>query len=305
MMTFFTNHSRRRFLKQTTLAAAGGVLASSLRPPGAATAAGESPWQIGCFTRPWDQHDYRVALDAIAEAGYKHVGLMTTATGNHLVISVETSQEQALKIGEECKQRGLRVVSVYGGDIPVAESTAKGIEGLRKLIDACAAVKADNLMMGGVGDPALYDPYFEAIAQCCDYAAEKGIGISMKPHGGLNSTGPECRKAVEKVGHKNFRIWYDPGNIFYYSDAKLDPIDDAPTVNGLVIGMSVKDYRHPKEVLLTPGTGQVNFPRVMELLKAGGFTSGALVVECLKVGDLPQLLTEAKKARAFVEGLVG
>lgn len=303
-MSLLTHNSRRGFLKETALAAVGGLLAPQLQFSGAVAAADESPWQIGCFTRPWDKHDYKVALDAIAEAGYKYVGLMTTATGNHLVISIETSQEQALKIGEECAQRGLKIVSVYGGDIPVNESLAKGIEGLKKLIDACTAAKAANLMMGGVGDPALYDPYFKAIAECCDYAAAKNIGISMKPHGGLNSTGPECRKSVEKVGHDNFRIWYDPGNIFYYSDAKLDPIVDAPSVNGLVVGMSIKDYRHPKEVLLTPGTGQVNFPRVMELLKAGGFTSGALVVETLTQGELPQLLAEAKKARAFVMGLV-
>ncbi len=304
-MTQSLKQSRRNFLGQTALAAAGGLLTSHLQPAKAMVPAKVSPWEIGCFTRPWDKHDYKVALDAIAQAGYKCVGLMTTASKNGLVISVETTPEEAQKIGGECAQRGLKVVSVYGGDIPVKESLAKGIEGLKKLIDACEAAQASNLMMGGVGDPALYEPYFQAIKECCEYAAAKGIGISMKPHGGLNSTGPECRKSIEKVGHDNFRIWYDPGNIYYYSDAKLDPVDDAPTVNGLVVGMSIKDYRHPKEVLLTPGTGQVNFPRVMELLKAGGFTSGAVVVECLTLGELPQLLEEAKKARAFVEGLVG
>ena len=25
-------------------------------------------WPIGCFTRPWREHDYRVAMDAIAVA---------------------------------------------------------------------------------------------------------------------------------------------------------------------------------------------------------------------------------------------
>ena len=39
------------------------------RAPGA----GE-PYRIGCYTRPWDKYDYRVALDAIAEAGFKYVG---------------------------------------------------------------------------------------------------------------------------------------------------------------------------------------------------------------------------------------
>ncbi len=65
--------------------------------------------------------------------------------------------------------------------------------------------------------------------------------------------------------------------------------------------MSVKDFRMPKEVELTPGTGMVNFPKVMANLKRGGFTGGPLIIECLAPGELPELLAEAKKARAFVE----
>src|ERR1035438_2264734 len=37
-------------------------------------------WQMGCYTRVFDQFEYPVALDAIAEAGFKYVGLMTTKT---------------------------------------------------------------------------------------------------------------------------------------------------------------------------------------------------------------------------------
>jgi len=276
-----------------------------------AAAAGPAPekaaqaWRIGCYTRPWAEHDYRIALDAIAEAGYKYVGLMTTKSPNRLVISVETTLEDAKKVGDECKIRHLLIPSAYGGDIPVGTSIEAGIQGLKKLIDNCAAAGVGNLMMGGIGDEKLYGAYYGAIRACCDYAAEKGIGMSVKPHGGSNSTGPQCRKVIEKVGHKNFRLWYDPGNIFYYSDGKLDPVDDAGTVDGLVVGMSVKDYRQPKVVDLTPGTGQVDFPKVMARLRQGGFTSGPLIVECLAPGDLPHLLGQAKQAREFVGRLVG
>jgi sugar phosphate isomerase/epimerase len=285
---------------------AAGLIATPLAMSQRASAedAGKPPWQIGCYTRPWGRHEYRVALDAIAEAGFKYAGLMTTKSKNGLVISVETSLEEAGQVGEECKKRGLQIPSVYGGDIPVATSLEAGIEGLRKLIDNCVAAGAANLMMGGVGDPKLYDSYYKAIVECCDYAAKKGIGISVKPHGGLNATGPQCRKTIETVGHANFRIWYDPGNIFYYSDGKLDPVEDAATVDGLVVGMSIKDYRPPKDVELTPGTGQVDFTKVMARLKAGGFTGGPLIIECLAPGDLDQTLAEAKKARQFVEQLV-
>jgi sugar phosphate isomerase/epimerase len=103
------------------------------------------------------------------------------------------------------------------------------------------------------------------------------------------------------VGHPNFRLWYDPGNILYYSDGKLDPVDDAATVDGLVVGMSVKDFVPPKDVLVTPGTGRVNFPAVLGRLRRGGFARGPLVVECLARSDTPAKITaEARRAREFV-----
>ena len=232
------------------------------------------------------------------------MGLMTTKSKTSLIISVETTPEEAHQIGVECRQRGLAIPSAYGGGFPVDQSLEAGIQGVRRLIENCAGAGVENLLMGGIGEAGLYELYYKAIAECCDYAVEKGVGISLKPHGGLNATGPECRKAVELVNHKNFRVWYDPGNIFYYSDGQLDPVDDAASVDGLVVGMCVKDYQHPKNVEVTPGTGQVDFPKVLAQLKQGGFTAGPLVVECLAPGDLAQTLAEAKKAREFLESLV-
>ncbi|MCG3197435.1 MAG: sugar phosphate isomerase/epimerase [Candidatus Omnitrophica bacterium] len=296
------NQTRRRFLGEAALAGAAGLLA-----PGLSSAAepreGTSAWRIGCYTRPWGAHDYRVALDAIAEAGFKYAGLMTTRSTNGLVISTATTEAEALRIGEECEARGLIPASAYGGDFPVAESLEKGVEGLKRLIDNCAAAKVPNLMLGGTGDSALQEAYYQAVARSCDHAVERGIGISVKPHGGLNATGPQCRELIEKVGRDQFRIWYDPGNILYYSDGVLDPVRDAAVVNGLVVGMSVKDYIHPKVVDVTPGDGKVDFAGVLKQLKAGGFNGGPLIVECLKPGGLPELLAEAKRARLFLEAL--
>jgi len=300
--------TRRKFLNQTAKAGAAGWAAAHLGVlSGDVTTAAEptGQWQIGCYTRPWAKYDYRVALDAIAEAGYEYVGLMTTNSKSRLVISVSTSPAEAARVGEEVRKRGLQVASVYGGGIPVATSLQAGIDGLRKLIDNCAACGAKNVLMGGTGSKELHDPYYKAVSECCDYAAAKGMGISVKPHGGLNATGPQCRRTVEMVGHENFRIWYDPGNIFYYSNAELNPVDDAPSVDGLVSGMCVKDYKHPKNVLVTPGDGRVDFPAVFAKLRAGGFKGGPLVVECLEPGDLAHTLAEAKRARRFLEQLTG
>ncbi|MCX5674148.1 MAG: sugar phosphate isomerase/epimerase [Planctomycetota bacterium] len=288
--------TRRTLLSASCCIGAAGLLGRRLAAEAAAPQPA-GPWQIGCYTRPWADQDWRVAMDAIAEAGFKHVGLMTTKAKGGLILSPASTPDEARLAGEEARKRGLGIPSVWGGNIPVNQSLEAAIEALKKLIDNCAAAGAANVLMGGVGDPKLEPTYYKAIAECCDYAAGKNVGISVKPHGGTNSTGPQCRKVIEQVGHKNFRLWYDPGNIFYYSDGKLDPADDAAAVDGIVVGMSVKDFLPPKRVDVTPGTGKVNFAAVLARLKQGGFTGGALVVECLAPGDLPATLAEARMAR--------
>jgi sugar phosphate isomerase/epimerase len=205
---------------------------------------------------------------------------------------------------EQAQKRGLKVLSVYG-EFSVSESLEAGMRGLKQLIDDTAICECPNLLLGGTTDEALYQPYYKTVARCCDYAAEKGVGLSIKPHGGQNSTGPQCRKAIEMVGNRDFRLWYDPGNIFYYSDGKLDPVADAATVDGLVVGMSVKDFLPPKEVLVNIGEGRVDFPAVFARLNKGGFTHGPLIVECLAHGPLDSVKAAAKKARQFLEHLTG
>lgn len=312
------NQSNRRcFLRETVRWTAAGALAGYGLGPlrcatGASTAQDNAAYRVGIYTRPWDQFDYRVALDAIAEAGYHYAGLMTTTLPDRrLVITCDIDAEEAQRVGEEVKKRGLSVPSVYGGAIPVAKSLQAGIEGMRRLIDNCAAAGARTLLMGGIGNEKLFDVYYQAIAACCDYAAEKGVAITVKPHGGLNATGPQCRKCIEQVGHSNFSLWYDPGNIYFYSDGKLDPVADAATVDGLVReGVCIKDFtmstsgeKIEKDVWVTPGEGMVDFPAVLARLKQGGFSGGDLVIECVARPDpsnLQALLAEAKKARQFV-----
>ncbi len=89
-MNTFDELSRRDFLGHSLRLGAAGLAASCTAASTMASAANER-WQIGCYTRPWAKYDYRVALDAIAEAGFKYAGLMTAKSMNNLVISVETT----------------------------------------------------------------------------------------------------------------------------------------------------------------------------------------------------------------------
>ena len=305
--------TRRGFFERSFVAGGAGLLTPHLLADSAAAepAAG---WTVGIYTRPWDKYDYRVALDAMAEAGFKHAGLMTTSTEERrLVIDASISVEAAEKIGQEVTQRGMEIPSVYGGGFPLNESLEAAVAGLKRLIDNCAAAGAKSLLLGGTGEK-LFDRYYETVAKCCDYAAERNLPITIKPHGGLNATGKQCRKCIEKVGHENFSLWYDPGNIFFYSKGEIDPVDDAAEVAGLVkVGMCIKDFDMVRkngelapDVWITPGKGRVDFPRVLARLMKGGLRGGALVIETISRGEgaLPEILAEVRIAKTYVESVV-
>ncbi len=158
-----------------------------------------------------------------------------------------------------------------GGGLPVGKSLQAGIDTLKRLIDNTAAASGGSLLMGGVGDDKLYDPYYRAIADCCDYAAEK-----------QGSPGPcrtaECHRPaappLRRTGESPQLPPVVRSGQYLLPDGKLNPADDAPSVAGLVTGMCVKDFtmsevdgKLVKEVMVTPGTGKVDFPAVMARLK--------------------------------------
>jgi len=305
--------TRRRFLCQAGSFGAAALATPPLLASSAAAPPGPSgQWQIGCFTRPWAQYDYRVALDAIAEAGFQYAGLMSAkGQKSNLVVSLAHTPEEVAQIAVEVKKRGLKVPAIWGDEFLVGPSLQAARDKFKKLIDYCALVESPALMLGGTYNVKTYDEYYKLVAEVCPYAAERRVELVAKPHGVLNTTGPEIRKNIELVGQKNFTLWYDPGNILFYSKGKVNPVQDAASVAGLVTGMCVKDLviseKDGKQVMdgnVTPGTGQVDFRALMAVLKQGGFTGGPLVVECLAPGDMPALLSEAKKARQFVEALV-
>src|SRR6266496_2408302 len=98
MNSIATNPDRRRFLK-SSLALAG--VASLGR-----VIAAESGFRIGCWTRSWAKMDYPMVFDAVAEAGYKHVGFMNLTMGGKAAgIGHDTPPESAASLAAEAGKR--------------------------------------------------------------------------------------------------------------------------------------------------------------------------------------------------------
>ena len=124
----------------------------------------------------------------------------------------------------------------------------------------------------------------------------------LKPHGGCSATAEEMLRTIDRVSHKNFRIWYDAGNIVHYTDA--DPVVDIARVADNVAGFSAKDCaRRGGDVMLQFGEGKVDFKGVFVQLHKAGF-NGPVMMECCRSRTLNELTENARANRLFLEQLL-
>ena len=286
--------NRRTFLQTVATAGAGLFVA----PWGDGLAAEPPKWPIGCFNRAWTKWSYDVALDGIAAAGYKLTGLLSGHRGEEFT-SAAATPEYLDGLKRRIAQRGL-AVNVSAIRFRPEAPLAVNITDVRKQVENAARLELKFMLSFGVDNPAYYENFYRLMADAAAQAEKRGLQIAMKPHGGSSGASEEILRCLEKVGQPNFKIWYDAGNIIYYTGK--DPVTELEPIVRQVSGFCAKDCPAPKgEVMSQFGTGQVDFKAVFAKLKSAGF-NGPIMVEGVKVGATPEeTTTNARANREFLE----
>jgi len=175
-----------------------------------------------------------------------------------------------------------------------------GLEDLRQQIENAARLELKFMLSFGVDRPEHYENFYRLMADAAARAEKHGIQIAMKPHGGSSGASEEILRCLEKVGHANFKIWYDAGNIIYYTGK--DPVLELGPIVRHVTGFCAKDCPEPKgEVMSQFGSGKVDFKGVFTKLKEAGFR-GPIMVEGVKVGaTAAETTANALGNREFLE----
>jgi sugar phosphate isomerase/epimerase len=264
-------------------------------------AAEGADWPIGCFNRPWTKWSFDDALDGIAAAGYKLTGLLSAHRGEAFTSSSATP-EYLDGLKKRIAQRGLTVnmsAIRFRPEAPLQDNIAD----LRKQIENAARLELKYMLTFGADKPGQYENFYRLMADAAVQAGKHGIQVTLKPHGGGSGASAEILRCLEKVAQPNFKIWYDAGNIIYYTGK--DPVVELAPVVKDVTGFCAKDCPEPKgEVMSQFGTGKVNFKAVFGKLKAAGF-GGPVMVEGVQVGATPQQTTaNARANREFLEKIL-
>jgi sugar phosphate isomerase/epimerase len=177
------------------------------------------------------------------------------------------------------------------------------IKDLRVQIDNASRLGLEYMLTFGVDRPEDYENFYRTMADGAAYADKRKIKVVLKPHGGGSGASEEILRCMEKVGHANFKVWYDAGNIIYYTGK--DPLAELEPVVKYVTGFCAKDCPAPKgEVMSQFGTGKVDFKAIFARLKAAGF-NGPIMVEGVAVGATPDETTaNARANREFLERII-
>lgn len=298
---------RRTFLKSSALAATAVAT-------GVVSAPAESvSWPIGCFNRPWMQKfgskiqppetlapanwGFDVALKGIADAGYKTVGLLTPMPDEPF-IGAHVPDEYLTRLKKRIAASGV-MANMAALHVQAARPLADAIADARKQIDHAQFLNLEWLLTFGVDEKEYYDKYCQVMADAADYAQAAKIKLVIKPHGGSSGASEEIRSCLEKVNRPNFKVWYDAGNIIYYTGR--DPVEELKPIVQYVTGFCAKDCTGEKgDVMIQFGAGKVDFTAVFKTLKQGGF-NGPVFVECAGGKTIAEVTDNARANRLFLE----
>jgi len=125
----------------------------------------------------------------------------------------------------------------------------------------CIRVFAGGVPKGHTEEEA-FGWVVDALKECVEYAAPKGVILALEDHGGITSTAEQVLKIYNAVGSEWLGINLDTGNF------RTDPYKEIAEVAPYTV------TTHAKVTILNPQTGKrekADFARISEILEKAGY----------------------------------
>ncbi len=257
--------NRRSFIKvgaATISAAALGKLSPSLWAM-AAERGKPTQFQIACMTLPYSPFPLKRALTGIKAAGYRYVawGTRHQESGGQPtpVMPTDAPPQKARELAKRCRDLGLEPLMMFSTIYPEAE---KGLEVLTNRIRQASAAGVPQVLTFGHTKGGNRKVWIERFKTLAPIAADHGVMIVVKQHGGSTGTGQACAEIVREVSAPAIMVNYDAGNVMDYLD--VDPIPDIQKSAAEVRSFCIKDHRNwPKDQDCGPGFGEIDHYRLL------------------------------------------
>jgi len=257
--------------------------------------------ELGCFNRPWNQFELSDFLAGTKAARYALAGFMRQK--GEATLDEGSPPGRAAEVKAEVEAAGLAPSTLLAGMLlgrPLDEAAAH----FRQIIDLAAEAGCRFVLTCGTDNEDHRQSYIDIVRATADYASEQGVMLTLKPHGGISATSRELAAIHDEIGHPAFGIYYDPGNVHYYTGESA--AEDVKRLGNRAVAMCIKDNtggRHG-DVAIEPGTGEVDFDAVFGTLFENGFI-GPCLVECLGGKTVAEIDESAKRTFDLLTRHVG
>jgi len=260
--------SRRKFLGAAAAAMAAGT--GFISRLAGEEARKNTEFQIACMTLPYSQFPLERALTGIRSAGYEYVAWGTThrdASGREIpVMPAETPPAQARELGNRCRDLGLKPLMMFSGIYP---EHADAVRIFTTRVKQAAAAGVPQVLTFGHTEGGHRELWVRRFKELGPAAADHGVMIVLKQHGGETGTGRACAEIVREIAHPAIQVNYDAGNVMDYLN--LDPIPDLQSCAAEVRSLCIKDHRNfPKDEDCGPGFGEIDHYKLLDPLARTG-----------------------------------
>ncbi len=248
---------------------AAAVRADELRKP--------TRFQVACMTYVYRDFPLERALLGIAKSGYRFVAWgmeHRDADGKRQpVLAPDASADEARALAKRCRDLGLEPVMMFSNIYPERQ---EGLKILRQRLTQAGAAGVPQVLTFGHTENGGRAIWLQRFKELGPVAADQGVTLVVKQHGGETGTGEACAKFTRELDHSHVKVNYDAGNVMDYLD--VDPIPDLKACVDEVRSFCIKDHRNfPKDEDCGPGFGEIDH---YKLLHAVAWTGRALPLCC-------------------------
>ena len=242
---------------------------------------------------PYRKETLERALQGIAGAGFKLVGLYTEHAGSS-IIPAQASQDEMAGLRRQVEGFGLTPVTMFA-----RRGAMENREALLADLDLCVGLGMPLLQAAGPwpfasgtqrkGEMRWYgevERFVNHLTANAPEAERRGVTIVLKPHRGATATGADIVDVIRRVGSPAVRACWDAGNVRFYEGLNSEDDLEQSGVAPLVKSVCIKDHRgaQGEANFPLPGEGDVDHARMLRILAAAGF-DGPLMLE--RIDNLP------------------
>ncbi len=217
-------------------------------------------------------HPIDVALEGLAEAGYKNVEIGAVKGGFEHIDPDTVSDAEIQRIGRKLADLGLNPVSLSGH---TQLQTDEGKTRYMRAMDIAKGLGMPivNTFTGDAKTEEEREAYFANVQELCDYAEKLGLTIGMETDSNMLPTAKVGVEILDRINRPEVLGFnYDPGNVIYYTGA--DPIEDIHYALPRMVHFHLKDKIGGQGVFNFPptGEGEIDLARLLTILNEAGYT---------------------------------